>query len=127
MNQVDLQEKAQPDPGLLSILTGINAAAGQNIASKTRRSVLNNLMTHKEQRVARRRNVALTLAASVVVLLILAPALWNAVDELLSDDHLEDLGSQMTLLALILIPAALAALFAGWKNGELIKSGRRNF
>jgi hypothetical protein len=127
MNRVDLQEKAQQDSGLLSILTGMNASAGQNVAIKARRSVMNNLMTHKEQRVARRRNVALTLAASVVVLLILAPALWNAVDDVLSDDHLEDLGSQMTLLTLVLIPAALAALFAGWKNGQLIKSGRRNF
>lgn len=127
MNPIDLQEKAQQDSGLLSILTGVNATAGQNLAMKARRSVRNNLTTHKEQQVARRRNVALTLAASVIVLLILAPTIWNAVDEMLGEEHIGDMGSQLTLLGLVLVPAALAALFAGWKNGRLIHSSRRNF
>jgi hypothetical protein len=127
MNPIDLQENAQQDSGLLSILTGVNATAGQTIAMKTRRNVMSNLMTQKEQQKARRRNVTLTLAALFGVFLIITPVIWNLVDEMLGEEHIGDVGSQMTLAALVLIPAALAALFAGWKNGQLIHSSKRNF
>jgi hypothetical protein len=127
MNQVDPQKKAQQDPGLISILTGINATAGQNVAMRARRSVLNNLMTHKEQQLARRRNITLGLAISFAVFLMITPVIWNAVEEFLDEEHLGDLTSQLTLSALVLIPAALAALFAGWKNGQLIHPSKRNF
>jgi hypothetical protein len=127
MNQVDLQQKAQQDPGLISILTGINASAGESIAMKTRRSVLNNLMTHKEQQLARRRNVTWSLAVSFAVLLIITPVIWNALDEFLDAEPVGDLASQLALSAMVLIPAALAALFAGWKNGRLIHTSKRNF
>jgi hypothetical protein len=94
---------------------------------KARRSVLNNLMTHKEQQLARRRNVTLGLAISFAVFLMITPVIWNAMEEFLDEEHLGDLTSQLTLSALVLIPAALAALFAGWKNGHLIHPSRRNF
>lgn len=127
MNPIDLQENAQQDSGLLSILTGINASAGQSVAVKARRSVMNNLQTMKEQRSARRRNAALTLAVSIALLLIVTPAIWNAVDEFQGDDPIGDLSSQLTLLAIVLIPAALAAVFAGWKHNRRIHLGGDNF
>jgi polyferredoxin len=127
MNPVDLQEKAQQDPGLLSILTGINATAGQTAAMKARRSVMSNLLTIQEQRSARRRNIALTLAVSIAVLLIVTPAIWNAVDEFQGEDPIGDLSSQLTLLGIVLIPAALAAIFAGWRHTRRIRLGGDNF
>ncbi len=126
MNQIDLKEKAQQDPGLLSILTGINASAGESAAMKARRSVRSNLTTIREQRSARRRNRALTLAIAIAVLLVVAPTISNAIDEFFGEEHFGDMSSQMTLLAVILVPAALAALFAGWKNSRHIPTGRRN-
>lgn len=127
MNPIDLQENAQQDSGLLSILTGINASAGQTVAMKARRSVMNNLQTIKEQRSARRRNMAWTLSASIAVLLIVTPAIWNAVDEIQGEDPIGDLSSQLTLLGIVLIPAALAAVFAGWRHTRRIHIGGDNF
>lgn len=127
MSQIDLQQKAQQDSGLLSILTGTNASAGQSVAMKARRSIMNNLATSKEQRSARRRNITLTLAVSIAVLVIATPAIWNAVDEMQADDPVGDLSSQMTLLGIVLVPAALAALFAGWRHHRRIHVGGDNF
>jgi di/tricarboxylate transporter len=126
MNTIDLKEKAQQDSGLLSILTGMNASAGESAAIKARRSVRNKLTTKIEQRSARKHNRALTLAIVIGVLLAVAPIISNVIDDFLGDEHFGDMSSQMTLLAVILVPAALAALFAGWKNNRHLPTGRRN-
>lgn len=127
MNQIDLQEKAQQDSGLLSILTGMNASAGQTAAMKARRSVMSNLLTMKQQQSANRRNRALILAVFIALLLTVTPAIWNAVDEIQGEDPIGDLSSQLTLLGIVLVPAALAAMFAGWRHNRRIHIGGDNF
>jgi Na+-driven multidrug efflux pump len=69
----------------------------------------------KEQRAGRRRVRAVALAAIVIVLLVVAPLIWWAVDNLINGEHLGDLTSQFSLWVCILCPALLAAaVMAGW-------------
>jgi hypothetical protein len=52
---------------------------------------------------------------TLIVLLLIAPLLWEAVDSLIAGEHLADPGSQLSLLACIVCPTILAAvLVAGW-------------
>jgi hypothetical protein len=55
------------------------------------------------------------LAIAVVVLLLIAPLIWEATDSLFAGEHLADPGSQLSLWACIVCPTLLgAALIAGW-------------
>jgi hypothetical protein len=58
---------------------------------------------------------ARALAITLVVLLLIAPLLWEATDSLVAGEHLGDLGNQWSLWACIVCPTLLgAALVAGW-------------
>lgn len=126
MKHIDLNDPAQQDSSLVSILSGTNANIACSIAARTRRSVRSNLATMNEQKKTQRRNTTWVIAAVVAVLLVITPTIWNAFDEFLGEERLGDINSQLTLWATIMIPAAIAALFAGWKNGRLIHAKKRN-
>ena len=120
---------AQPiaDPELLQALTGADANASLAVAHRTRRAVREGAFQIREERQRRRRNkgVALLIAAGFITLL--TPALWSGMDEIFAGEHLSDLPTMFTLLALTLFSAVIAALLASWKNHQPLRYGRRNF
>jgi hypothetical protein len=96
-------------------LAGCMADRDRNVAHRTRGVVMASLGVMKDQKAGRKRVRALALAATLVVLLVVAPPIWWAVDNLIAGDHLGDLTSQFSLWVCILCPALLAAaLMAGW-------------
>jgi Na+-driven multidrug efflux pump len=57
----------------------------------------------------------MTAAAMLVVLLVVGPLIWWAVDNLIGGDRVSDMTSQFSLWVCILCPALLAAaVMAGW-------------
>jgi hypothetical protein len=69
----------------------------------------------QEQKAGRKRIRSVALAAIIVVVLVLGPLVWWAVDNLVEDGHLSDVTSQFALWVCILCPALVAAaLLAGW-------------
>jgi Na+-driven multidrug efflux pump len=69
----------------------------------------------QEQKAGRKRIRSVALAAIIVVVLVLGPLVWWAVDNLVEDEHLSDVTSQFALWVCILCPALVAAaLLAGW-------------
>ncbi len=69
----------------------------------------------KDQQATRDRSRSLALAAILVVLLILGPLVWMAMDHFFSGGHMGDLTTEFNLWVCILCPALLAAaLMAGW-------------
>lgn len=106
---------AGPTSELLSALTGREANRERAVAHRTRRVVLGSLGVLNDQKQARTRLRSVTVAISLVVLLLIGPLLWEAIDSLIAGEHLADPGSQLSLLACVVCPTFLAAaLVAGW-------------
>jgi hypothetical protein len=100
---------------LLSALTGRDANRDRVVAHRTRRVVLGSAGVLQEQKQDRSRARAVALAATLVILLLMAPLLWEATDSLIAGEHLGDPRNQWSLWACILCPTMLGvALIVGW-------------
>lgn len=103
------------DGELLAALAGTQAGRERAVAFRTRRVVLASLGVMQDQKAGRRRVRALALAALLLILLLVSPLVWWAVDNLFAGEHLGDLTCQFGLWVCILCPALVAAaLVAGW-------------
>lgn len=108
-------ETRGPGADLLSALAGQDANRERSVAYRTRRVVLSShgVLRERKQDKSRARSVA--LAVTIVVLLLIAPLLWEATDSLVAGEHLGDPRTQWSLWAVIICPMLLgAALVAGW-------------
>jgi hypothetical protein len=100
---------------LLSALTGLEANRERAVAHRTRRVVLSSLGMMREQKQDRSRTRGVALAGTLIILLLIAPLLWEVTDSLIAGEHLGDPGSELSLWACIVCPTLLAAaLVAGW-------------
>lgn len=105
--------EAGPVSGLTARLA--DADRDRRVAGNTSRVVLASMGVMKDQQASRSRSRSLALAATLVVLLILGPLVWMAVDHFFAGGHMGDLTTEFILWACILCPALLAAaLVAGW-------------
>jgi hypothetical protein len=92
-----------------------HADRDRQVAQSTRRVVMASLGVMKDQKADRKRSRSLALAALLVILLIVGPLLWLAVDHFIAGGHLGDLTTEFNLWFCVLCPAILAAaLVAGW-------------
>ena len=106
---------APPNRDLLASLAGSAGDRDRAVAHKTRGVVLASLGVMKDQKAGRKRVRAVALAATLGILLLVAPLLWWAADNLIGGEHLGDLPSEFSLWVCILCPALLAAaVMAGW-------------
>lgn len=102
-------------PDILASLTGRDANRERAVALRTRRVVQGSLGVMREIKQDGSRVRSRALAITVVVLLLIAPLMWEATDSLVAGEHLGDPGNQWSLLACIVCPTLLgAALVAGW-------------
>jgi hypothetical protein len=105
---------AQPSD-LIAALSGRDADRERATAYRTRRVVLGSLGLMKEQKKDRSRARGVALAVTLIVLLLIAPLLWEATDSWIAGEHLGDPGSELSLWACVVCPTLLAAaLVAGW-------------
>jgi hypothetical protein len=108
-------ETSEDNSDLLSALTGREANRERAVAHRTRRVVLGSLGVMREQKQDRSRTRGLALAGALVILLLIAPLLWELTDSLIAGEHLGDPGSQLSMWACVVCPTLLAAaLVAGW-------------
>jgi hypothetical protein len=112
---------------LIHALAGLDANAGLAIAQRTRRVVREETNLIREDHKRRRRNKGLALLMAMALITLLTPALWSEVDGFFAGEHLTDLTTMFTLLALMLFSAVIAALIASWKDHQPLRYGRRNF
>jgi len=100
---------------LLSALAGKEADRDRMVTQRTRRVVLGSLGVIKEQRENKSRARGRALAFTILVLLLIAPLLWEATDSLIAGEHFGDPGNQWSLWAVIACPTLLGAVMvAGW-------------
>ena len=112
---------------IVEALTGLDASATMAVAQRTRRAVREAAANLREDQKHRRRNRGLALLVAVGFLTLLTPALWSGVDEIFAGEHISDLPTMVTLLALTLFSAVLGALVASWKGHQPLRHGKRNF
>jgi hypothetical protein len=108
---------------LVRALTGRDPGSDITVA-RTRRRVQTAVIDREEQRVGRRRQTGLVMMISLVVLSLLAPAIWSSVETLHAGGHFADFQTQTYLLALILFPALVAAATGAYIRGREREDGR---
>jgi hypothetical protein len=128
MNQA---QKGLPDkiPGndVVRSASLLDGDANRRVTQKTRRAVRDAVITTQEKRTRQRRNLGFAILGFVSMLVLLGPAIWNAVEEFLGEEPLFDLPTQITFLIAMLFLAMLAALIAVWKGQHNVQHDRRGF
>jgi hypothetical protein len=114
-------------PGLIEPASLMDGDANRRVTQKTRRAVRDAVISTQEQRSRHRRNMGLAFLSFVSMLVLLGPAVWTGVEELLGEEPLFDLPTQITFLIGMLLLAMLAALIAVWKGQHNVQHDRRGF
>jgi hypothetical protein len=101
---------------LLRALAGKDAQASMRVVERTRHAVRMAIAARREEHARKRRNLGIALAVCLSTLMLLAPALWSSMDDLAGGEHFADIPTQLALLLMVLFPALIAALVAGWRT-----------
>jgi hypothetical protein len=101
--------------------------ANLRLAQKTRRAVRDEAISTQERRMRQRRSLGFAIIGFVFLFVLLAPALWNGLEDLLAGEHLFDLTTLVAGLVLMLFSAMLATLVAVWKGQRDVEHDRGGF
>jgi hypothetical protein len=101
--------------------------ANLRVAQRTRRAVRDAVISTQEQRTRQRRNLGFAILGFLSMLVLLGPAVWTGVEELLGEEPLFDLPTQVAFLIAMLFLAMLAALIAVWKGQRHVQHDRGGF
>jgi cytochrome bd-type quinol oxidase subunit 2 len=86
------------------------------VVLRTRRSVMEAANNLEEQRTRKRRHAGVALLAMGTLVVLLAPALWSTVSDLITGEHFFDLPVMILTLFLVLLSAAFAILLITWRD-----------
>ena len=114
-------------PAVMRSASLMDGDANRLVMQKTRRAVRDAVISTQEQRSRHRRNLGLAILSFVFMLVLLGPAVWTGVEELLGEEPLFDLPTQIAFLIAMLFLAMLAALIAVWKGQHNVQHDRRGF
>jgi hypothetical protein len=124
------KQKGGPDRALADVVRSIpwlDCDANRALTQKTRRAVRDAVISTQEKRTVQRRNLGFAVLGFVFMLILLGPAVWNGVEDLLEEERFFDLPMQLGFLIAMLLLAMLAALIAVWKGQRHVDHDRRGF
>jgi hypothetical protein len=97
------------------------------VAQKTRRAVRDAVISTQEIRTRQRRNLGFAILGFVLMLVVLAPAIWNGMEDLLGEERLFDMPTQIAFLIAMLLLTSLATLIAVWRGQRNLDHDRGGF
>lgn len=111
---------------LVAALSGLDANRDRALTNRTRRAVQEAASDLREGRHLTRRSGAIALLTLAGFLMLLSPAIWSSVDDMLGGEFLLDLPGMIAALAFTLFAAVAAVLFliSGEGNRNPRQSGR---
>jgi len=104
-------------------VTGRDAGAQLPVVARTRRAIRVADESRREQGGRDRRTFGISLFAIGALFVLLAPALWDSIDDLTGGEHFSDLPTQVALISSLLMISVVAALTVFWRR----RSGRDGF
>ena len=93
------------------------------VVLRTRRSVMAAAYEMRSKRARQRRHAGITLAVMAGLLVLVAPALWNTVNDLTTGEHFLDMPVAILTVSLIMLTAMFAILLMSWRTG---RNGQRD-
>jgi hypothetical protein len=110
--------KDETREALLRAVSGCDANAQLPLVARTRRAIRVANDTRREQGERGRHHIGITLFVFGAIFLVLAPAIWGGLDDLLGGEHFGDLPAQVTLLSTFLMLAVVGALGVIWRSRD---------
>jgi cytochrome bd-type quinol oxidase subunit 2 len=86
------------------------------VVLRTRRTVMEAANNLQEQRTRKRRHAGIALLAMATLVVMLAPVLWSAANDLTTGEHFFDLPVLVLTLFLVLLSAIFAVLLLTWRQ-----------
>jgi hypothetical protein len=108
---------------LLRAVTGHDAGAQLPVVARTRRAIRVADESRREQGERDRRTFGISLFTGGALFVLLAPVLWDSMDDLIGGEHFTDLPTQVALISSLLMISVVAALAVFWRS----RSGRDSF
>jgi hypothetical protein len=108
--------QSHTEQDLLRAMAGRDAHAQLPMVARTRRAIRVANDSHREQGERGRRHVGITLFALGAIFVVLGPALWGGLDDLIGGEHFADLPTQVMLLSSFVMLAVVGALAAVWRS-----------
>ena len=127
MTVTENSRMAKRPADVVSALAWSDCEATLALAQKTRRAVRDEVISTQERRVRHRRSLGFAIFAFVSLFVLLAPALWVGLEDLLAGEHLFDLPTLVACLILMLFSGMLATLVAVWKGQRDAQHDRGGF
>jgi hypothetical protein len=118
-------QKRVPDSrqDLLRAVAGRDAGAQLPMVARTRQAIRVADESRREQGERERRTFGISLFAGGALFVLLAPVLWDSMDDLIAGEHFSDLPTQVALISTLLMMSVVAALVALWRS----RSGHEGF
>src|ERR1700753_375922 len=101
---------------LLRAVSGRDVNAQLPVVARTRRAIRVADENRREQSERERRTLGLSLFAGGAMFVLLAPVLWDSMDDLIGGEHFSDLPTQVALISTLLMISVVAALVVLWRS-----------
>jgi hypothetical protein len=108
------QEERETRDALLRAVAGHDANAQLPVVARTRRAIRVANESRLEQGERGRRQIGITLFVFGAIVVLLAPVMWGAVEDMVGGEHFADLPAQVMLLSAFLMLAVGGALAVAW-------------
>jgi hypothetical protein len=109
------EARGASDSDLIDAAAGFQGDRSRATADKARRVVMTSAGVMQEQRAGRKRIRAMALAATLVVFFVVAPPVWWIAENLIEEEHLTSMLSELAVWGFFSVTALLgSALLAGW-------------
>ena len=116
---------AENDPQMIEMLAGMNANADMAVVQRTRRTIMEAAAELSEQRHRNRRNAGIAALTILVLLMVLTPAIWSSMDDMLGEGEFFEVHNMSMVLILMLFSTVLGVLILGLRSQQKAPRERR--